>query len=267
LPSASLLAPERLRAGLEACGYHCAVALLPGSYPVFPGCSVALQFGDRIAVGADGTTRLTVGCSIQINDGREHVSGVSFWQIRKLFHSTVDPDRLCFVIEADVILHDPAEFAEVLAHGGDLYRHLQMLIADACDTLRDLPIEGSHGQEADGPIVRIEAQFLGDLAAGRSGLVASSEPANVADERGATTRRLSMTRAACAALGDDILPDLARAVGDMIAPARSSMRSPVQASAAMGQGSHACSPGSWSHEPAVAAACDVITAIVHEPVQ
>jgi hypothetical protein len=73
-------------------------------------------------------------------------------------------------------------------------------------------------------VLRIEARFAADLAAGRSGIVAdhanAGEPA-VAPARTATTRHVGMGIAACDCLADQILPDLAQAVRAMVAQQRS----------------------------------------------
>jgi hypothetical protein len=96
-----------------------------------------------------------------------------------------------------------------------------MLIADARASLLDLLVDDRSRREPDGPIVRIEAKYLGDLAAGRSGLVLSTEP-RISHSASTTTGRLRMTEAACDCLNDDILPDLARAVRSMILQGSSS---------------------------------------------
>ena len=210
-----------MRAVLEVCGYRSTAVMLAGRHSLSPGCTLSLQFGDHIAVGVGGAKRLTIRCSVQINGSDDRVGGVTYWQIHKLFRPPVGPERIGIAIEADLILGRGIRLADVPARGGEAYRHLRMLIADARATLRDLRIDERAHREGDGPVVRIEAKFLGGLAAGRSGLVASAEPrtsSHGARTHGArtTTRHLRMTEAACDCLSDDILPDLARAVRGMI---------------------------------------------------
>jgi hypothetical protein len=138
------------------------------------GCAVSLQFGDQIVVDASGTTRLTIRSSLRVNGEDERAAGVMCWQIRKSFYRRVGSERLEFTIEADVILGSGIALADMLAHGRDVYRHLRLLITDARNTLRDLHVTDGSPNGPASPVVLIEAKFLGDLAIGRSGLVASS---------------------------------------------------------------------------------------------
>jgi hypothetical protein len=222
LHPAPLLTVDRVRAVLKTCGYRSTAVLPAGAHSLLPGCTLSLQFGDQIAMGAGGATRLTIRCSLQINGVDDRVCGVTYWQIGKSFRPSAGPDGFDIAIEADLILGGGERLADVLAHGGQAYCHLRMLIADARASLLDLRIDDRSGWELDGPIVRIEAKFLGDLAAGRSGLVASAEP-RIPHRASMTTGHLRMTQAACDCLNDDILPDLARAVRSMILQVGSSI--------------------------------------------
>jgi hypothetical protein len=185
-------------------------------YALSRGCAVSLQFGDQIVVDASGTTRLTIRSSLRVNGEDERAAGVMRWQIRKSFYRQVGSEQLEFAIEADVILGNGIALADVLAHGGNVYRHLRLLTTDARNTLRDLHIADGTPNGAASPVLLIEAKFLGDLATGRSGLVASGK----SDPSGC---HLRMTAAACDWLKDDILPDLARAVRTMILQRSSSL--------------------------------------------
>jgi hypothetical protein len=180
------------------------------------GCAVSLQFGDQIVVDASGTTRLTIRSSLRVNGEDERAAGVMCWQIRKSFYRRVGSERLEFTIEADVILGSGIALADMLAHGRDVYRHLRLLITDARNTLRDLHVTDGSPNGPASPVVLIEAKFLGDLAIGRSGLVASSG----SDPSGC---HLRMTAAACDWLKDGILPDLARVVRTMVLQASPSL--------------------------------------------
>jgi hypothetical protein len=221
---------DRLHAVLEACSFRCATALLAGTHSLASGLTLALQFGDRIAVGAGGARRLTIRCSVQINGGDRRARGVSYWQIRRLLRP--DPgEGLGIAIEADLILGGETGLADILAHGGDVYRHLRRLIADARDTLHDLRIDDRPRRGIDGPVLRIEARFLGGLAAGRSGLVVCPEPV-ASSSVGITSAHLRMSRAACDCLSYEVLPDLARAIRAMILQAGVAIQSPPETSVA-----------------------------------
>jgi hypothetical protein len=274
LLSAERLSAERLRAGLEASGYRCDTALLPGSRSLSPGCAMSLQFGDRIAKDADGVTCLTVRCSIQINGSSEHVSGVTRWQIRKQVHAPGRGKQLCFAIEADLILGRDISLADILTHGGDVYRHLHMLIGDASATLRDRSVENRRGGEVGGlvstPVMRIEARFFGDLAAGRSGLVTRHGAGSFGHSAEVAARHIQITRAACDWLQDDILPDLASAIRRMVLQVQTTIRyrSPTNAATADVR-SHS---GSWPHDPSPQSAAtqsteDAAATLVPEQIQ
>jgi hypothetical protein len=221
LHPAPLLTVDRVRALLETCGYHSTAISLPGPHSLSPGCTLSLQFGDQIAMGAGGATRLTIRCSLQINGADDRGYDVTYWQIGKSFRPSAGRDGFDIAIEADLILGGGERLADVLAHGAQAYRHLRLLIADARATLLDLLIDERSGRKCDRPIMRIEARFLGDLAAGHSGLVVSTEP-RISHRASTRTDHLRMTQAACDCLNDDILPDLARAVRSMTLQASSS---------------------------------------------
>lgn len=227
-PSGLLLSAERLRAGLEACGYRCTTALVTGIRSLPAGCTVSLQFGDLIALDGDGATCLTLRCSIQINGRNERVRGITCWHIRKLVHVQAGLERLCFAIEADLVLGSDISLGDILTHGGDVYRHLHMLIGDASATLRDLSIESRKsrvaGAPVSGPVMRIEARFFGDLAAGRSGFVTSDGAGSVSRSAEAAARHIQITRAACDWLKDDVLPDLASAIRRMVLQVQTTIR-------------------------------------------
>jgi hypothetical protein len=210
LHAAPLLTVDRVRAVLETCGYRSTAVLLAGGHPLSPGCILSLQFGDQIAIGAGGAMRLTIRCSLQINGADDRGHDLTYWHIGKLFRPSAGPDGFDIAIEADLILGGDEMLADVLAHGGEAYRHLRVLIADARATLLDLLIDDRSGREPEGPVVRIEAKFLGDLAAGRSGLVPSTGPRSP-HRASTTTARLRMIQTACDCLNEDVLPDLERA--------------------------------------------------------
>lgn len=214
--SAPFLTVDRVRAVLEACDYRSAAVLVAGVHSLAPGCIVSLQFGDQIATGAGGAKCLTIRCSIQISGRDARVRGVTYWQIRGSFQPSGGSGGLRIAVEADLILGSGIRLADVLANGGEAYRHLHSLIADAHATLYDLRIDDTGSREADSPVMRIEAKFVGDLAVGRSGLVASIEPHTASHRVSTTARHLRMLRTACDCLRDDVLPDLASAVRSVL---------------------------------------------------
>ncbi len=214
-PSGPFLTSAQLRAGLEACGYHCTTALLSGAHAVVPGCSLVLQFGDTIVADGDGRRCLTVRCSIQINGGNECVRGVTSWRIRRTLPLTVEPEHWCLAIEADLVLAGDIALAAILDHGGHVYHHLHRLVDDADLTLCDLAVDKRPGEKGEAPIVRIEARFFGDLVAGRSGLVAATAGPQGAPPALVAAQHPRLLGAVCDRLKDDVLPALAGAMRRM----------------------------------------------------
>ncbi len=136
------------------------------------------------------------------------------WQIRQTFRGQ---DAL-FAVEADLTLGSGIALADILGHGGDVYRHLRLLVADARETLHaSAVVDGAPSGFAD-PAIRIEAKFVGDIAFGRSGL-AGSRGSNIS----ARHRRLSS--GACDLIKDRLLPNLAHAVRTVILQADPSVLS------------------------------------------
>lgn len=277
LQSDDRLSAERLRAGLEACGYHCTTALLSGTHSLAPGCTVSLQFGDRIARDAGGETCLTVRCSIRINGSDERVRGMTRWQIRKQVPAPGGIPQLSFAIEADLITGGNVGLADVLAHGGDAYRHLHMLIADASLSLHGLSIDDMHGNDAGDAVLaavkRIEARFFGDIAAGRSGLVAADHAGDFTHPANVASRHLRMTRVACDWLKDDVLPDLASAIRRMVLQVQATSRYRLPANGATPQTpDNPGEPQSWPRASLTQAATsqgesDVSVTLVPEQIQ
>jgi hypothetical protein len=185
-----------------------------GIRPRSPRCSASIQFGDEIATGVDGTMCLTVRCRLRFTSEDDRLADVARWQIRQAF---CGPDAL-FAVEADLTLGSGIALADILGHGGDVYRHLRLLVADAREALHTLAVvDGASSGFAD-PAIRIEAKFIGDIAFGRSGL-AGAHGSNIS----ARYRRL--TSGACDLIKDQLLPNLAHAVRTMILQADPSVSS------------------------------------------
>jgi len=180
-----------------------------GIHPLPPGCTVSLQFGDRIVAGAADTACLTIQSRLWVTGEDDRVSGMTCWQIRKSFRRPIASEPLDIAVETDLIMGSGVALADVLSHGRDVYRHLRLLIADARETLCGLAVAGAPPNGSAGPGLLIEARFLRGLAIGRSGLLASGRS-------GLSASHLRMTAAACDWLKDGMLPDLARAVRAMV---------------------------------------------------
>jgi hypothetical protein len=215
LAPALLLTADHVSAVLDACGYSSTPVRLGNTAHLAAGCRVLLQFGDLIATDADGATCLTLRCSVVINGGEESASGVCCWQIRKVLPALIGPVRLNIAIEADLLLASGVRIEELLPHSAEIYQHLRLLIADMRATLLELPIDDEPNHDIDAPVLRIEASFLGDLAAGRSG-IASARAAGARERSAAiarvTHRHRHITTAACDCLLNGVLPELAQII-------------------------------------------------------
>ncbi|WP_426425308.1 hypothetical protein [Bradyrhizobium genosp. A] len=256
--TAPLLTVERLRAVLDACGYHCVASSPAGNHSLSPGCSVVLQFGDLIARNADGVERLTLRSSLRLNDGAECRSGVTYWQIQKLVHLPVGSDQLCLAVEADLLLGDGVELADVLAEGSEAHRHLRMLVDDVCGTLDQLAVDDRPGRKADDPVVRIEAKFVAGHATGRSGFLPSDQRAYLPFRR-TTSRHLLMMRAVCDWLRDDPLPKLVGALRRLHPEADSAATYPLQVDAGSGLESVRSRSDAWLPTEATPRTGDAVT--------
>lgn len=219
MPSGPLLTSEQLRSGLEACGYRCSTVSLPGTHSVPPGCTLVLQFGDALTSSEDGACCLTIRCSVQINGRDECVSNVTSWRIRKTFPFKAGEERLSIDLDLDLILGRNIALSDLLAHDDDVYQHLQSLADDARGALR-APSIGRRGSPGTAAVVRIEARFLGDLAAGRSGLATAGGDVKEAVPSSVAAVRLRMLGSACDHLAKEILPDMASAIRHIALQAR-----------------------------------------------
>jgi hypothetical protein len=220
-----MLTAAGLRTLLAMCGYRGTVIATWRRHVLPVGCRVSLQFGDQLVRDGDGLTHVVIRCSVELNGHDERIGEVSYWQIRKVLPVTVNGERVHFALETDLLLGSMIRLDDVLTHGAEVVRHLRLLISDARLTLAHLPLNDRPGADAAAPVLRIEARFAADLAAGRSGLVVPDP----VDAGGApfrtTTRQIGLGLAACDCLADHILPDLAQAGRAMIAQARAA-RSP-----------------------------------------
>ncbi|MCA1452486.1 hypothetical protein I6F35_04540 [Bradyrhizobium sp. BRP22] len=218
------LSAGQLRTLLAIGGYRGDVIASWRRHLLPAGCRVMLQFGDQLARDGDGPTQVVIRCSLELNGDAARIGEVSYWQIRKVLPVTVDGERVQLALDADLLLGSAIRLDDVLAQGAAIVRHLKLLLSDARRTLSHLPVDDRTGEDTGPPVVRIEARFAADLAAGRSGLVAP-EPGGPAPVR-TTTRHLAIGMAACDCLADHVLPELAQAVRAVIAQARSTRALP-----------------------------------------
>ena len=217
--SECVVTTDDLRRLLAACGYDSTV--VDGAKLAVPaGCSIALQFGEDIALGDDETARAAVRCKLAIGANHQHAGGASRWHIHKLIALSGDTDRFCVAIEAELLLGAGLTFGDTLLQGSKIFDHLRLLLADARETLHSLPRSRRDDAQIDGPTLRVEARFVGELAAGRTGLVRAgtgpgSRPGLAPRQISAVNQRL--LSAACTCVADQLIPDLSRALRELAA--------------------------------------------------
>jgi hypothetical protein len=225
------LSADHVRALLVAGGYGNAAAVVRQRYSLPAGCGVSLQFGGEVVVDGDVLSRSILRCEVVLNGSDAHIGHAACWTVDKFIRVCTGGDRFGLAMDVRLVLGSRVFLDDILAHGGDVFRHLRLLLADARATALSLPVADEAAAGSDGPALRIEARYAGDLAAGRSGFVdgraAGGRPIASAARpwmlRIAARRKL-MIAAACDCLADHILPDLARALRELIAREMASMR-------------------------------------------
>ncbi|WP_316229414.1 hypothetical protein [Bradyrhizobium sp. SZCCHNR1070] len=222
-----VLTADRLRALLAAGGFASALAVAPGRHVLPVGSSIVLQFGDEMTRDEAGNRRITVKCSIVINGDDRRAARVTRWQLSRSIPMAVEDERFSIMVDADLLL-GTVHLDHHLVGGEEALRHLQLLIADAQATLRNLPVNDRLGADARGPAVRIEARFSGDMVVGRSGVVQAFAGGRRPAALRATAQHIRMGVATCDCLAGQILPDVLRGVRAVMGPDRPPGLSPQQ---------------------------------------
>jgi hypothetical protein len=191
------------------------------------GSGVSLQFGGDVARDADGTPRLTVRCRVILNGDAPYEGVTNSWQVDRIVACGEGEARLRIAVEAMLVLGAVTR-DEVVTRGGDVFRHLRLLIADARATLYAQPL-GRVEATAPSPAVRIEMRSVGELVAGRSGLIDRRRVRMTASAHRLRVSRMSPADvrrgvAVCDYLADDLLPELARAVRALMGQGRCPVR-------------------------------------------
>jgi hypothetical protein len=216
------LSADHVRELLAAGGYRNASLAASERYGLPEGSAVSLQFGETVAGDHESGPRLTLRCNVALNGRKAYSGTATHWKVCKVVRFSMDDESANLMIEVDLVLGSRVLLDDIAAHGGDMFRHLRLLVADARETLMSLPV----GADADAArrALRIEARYVGDLATGRSGFV---EVPAARDGRQKTpgsrlrafriaSRDQLLIGAACDCLSGRILPDLARALRRLI---------------------------------------------------
>lgn len=167
-----------------------------------PGCALAVQFGDRVRREQDGRPQFAIRVRVEVGSYETGDDGsATHWAIRKSAFRSVACEwtQLNLEIELFVAATVPAEMLRLLA--SLFQKHFRPLLEDADAMLKRLPVYDAY-PDTPGPPLRLECRLIGDLFAGRSGLLSLSERKTMSrDHREAN-------RVACGWLMQSILPEL-----------------------------------------------------------
>jgi hypothetical protein len=257
MSAAGELSADHVGELLAAGGYRNADIAVSERYALPEGCGVALQFGETIVGDREGVPRLTLRCNVALNGRDAHSGYATRWNVDKVVRLSAGDELINFAIEVKLVLGRRVLLDDIVAHGGDAFRHLRHLVADARATLMSLPVAGEAALLVEGRALRIEARYVGDLAAGRSGFVglhaadAGRPKASAARSRmfRIASRDQRLIGAACDCLSDRILPDLARALRQLVARETVPMRR--SAPCEIGSKRHPASPRRLIADPQV----------------
>ncbi|MDQ8728085.1 hypothetical protein [Bradyrhizobium sp. LHD-71] len=178
---------------------------------------MALRFGGRVDGAAD-TTVATLDVEIDVG-GDLGSDRLRRWRITRTFsvdHQCVRAIR----IDAVFTLCGDISSSFVQREGGACLAMMQLLVADAKETLHGLRVSKCPTQ-ASGPVVHVDVKVVGDVAAGRSGLIRAD---------GAVPEMTSEARAIrlviCDELASMVLPELLTLGAAGVVTARSQPRLP-----------------------------------------
>ena len=192
------------RDAMQSHGYQVTGAPLARSYPAVEDAFLAIQFGNEKTVGADGVPTLQIDATLRLN-GRKSRDQAKRWFVVKTFLASPVHRRVHLQIKIDLVIAGLPASDLFLEYERANYAHVRELIADARETLCDLPLARSPraGEFRTAPVVHIESITIGDLVTGRSGLLKNAPPEFLAAE-------VALRIDACDGLAHEVLPDLIR---------------------------------------------------------
>ena len=214
MPSVSPHQIDMIQAALAARGYKSGIMSAFRSVQLPAGSSLAIQFGDDVAVERNGIPKVVLSgtCLINADDGPS--SGVISLAVEKTHQLREKKSfglalklKLHVGIEADFHVPSELERGRSAIQRAESYVHLQSLVADAFETVRSLRIDPLD-KALCGPAMRVEARLLGDIALGRTGIM---RPCNAA----VSSDYVRHTSAACEWLRHRVLPELRSVIHDL----------------------------------------------------
>ncbi|MBR2691501.1 MAG: hypothetical protein IKE42_26915 [Aquamicrobium sp.] len=203
---------EEVLAGLRRSGYGVQRMPINSQHGVRPsGCSLVLQFGDE---PEEAKAARVLGLTCQIGVRGDIPGEIRSWVVSRRLRPRSGDLRInleiTIIMEGDIT-------AAFLRHEARASLHtLLMLLADAATTISELrPPPASSRVPA--PVVVIRLAAVGEVAAGRSGLLRREDGVHLATKEARHARL-----AVCDRLTEEILPDLATACLRALARSRAS---------------------------------------------
>jgi hypothetical protein len=184
---------------LAARGYH--VSAETSSLSLAPVCALALHFGDRLMTSPDGMPELLIRAGLEVGITTSAPSPkVTHWTLRKSDLRFARGERIRLTLEIDLFLTDDTTLENLRVEVKPATANLDRLVKDARTLLSTL-VTDKTSEGPRGPVLRLEARFIGDLFAGRCGLISAGRAPM-------SLRHQAASLAGCDWLKETILPDL-----------------------------------------------------------
>ena len=182
---------------LAARGYR--LTARSGAYVPTPLCTLAVHFGDRLTQSATGEPELLIRAGLEVRTAKPALSTGVRWTLRKSELRFTRAEQIRLTIEIEIFLPEATSGEDLRREINPLYTNLGGLLQDARKALLGVDVDEAP-KGGPGPILRLEARFIGDLFAGRSGFISSGR--NLIN-----VRHRSACIAACDWLRHSIVPD------------------------------------------------------------
>ncbi|MEJ0052088.1 MAG: hypothetical protein WDN02_12920 [Methylovirgula sp.] len=185
---------------LAARGYQ--VSAEASSLALAPVCALALHFGDQLTRSAEGMPELTIRAGLDAGAGATPSSPATMhWTLRKSDLRFARGERIRLRLEIDLFLSNDTNLDNLHLELRPAAANLARLVGDARTLLNGL-VTDKTSEGHRGPVLRLEARFVGDLFTGRCGLISAGRAPM-------SFRHQAASLAGCDWLKQTILPELA----------------------------------------------------------
>ncbi len=182
---------------MAARGYQ--VSAEASSLALAPVCALALHFGDQLTRSAEGMPELTIRAGLDA--GATTSSSTMHWTLRKSDLRFARGERIRLRLEIDLFLSNHTNLDNLHLELRPAAANLNRLVGDARTLLSGLVIDKTN-EGHRGPVLRLEARFVGDLFTGRCGLISAGRAPM-------SFRHQAASLAGCDWLKQTVLPELA----------------------------------------------------------